>query len=225
MIDTLEEVHLTENEGYLGRKIPSSKNHNISPQRPSWELSYLPADAAPPRPTPGPQLTSPARLAMPRRARSQASIMRMRGAVRSPSPEHPGSEVMRNQRPIPRRPESTGRLFEFVPMMKPKKSNTRCTNINDRETRSRSSDLSFPTQDLYVEPRPRTSLDGLPARSDSRNGFRNSRTNGSTSNGNGSVHNVNGFKSSTNKQLVNNRNGSNQFHNAWSESHMIRRSM
>jgi hypothetical protein len=36
---------------------------------------------------------------------------------------------------------------------------------------------------------------------------------------------VNGFKNRSSQHLINNRNGLNQFHNAWSESHMIRRSM
>ena len=224
----MEEVHLTENEGYLGRKLVTSRNHNISPQRPTWELSYLPSAVRPAAPASAPRPTSHNRLAMPRRARSQASIMRMRGAVRSPSPEHPRSPEHRSQRTVPRRPESTGRLFEFVPMMKPKRNNTRCSNVsNERDSRSRS-DMSFQTQDLYVEPRPKTSLDILPPhnfRSGSRHGYGKSGNftlhngNGFSKDVNGTVHNVNGYKNG------NNSNSLSQFHNAWSDSHVIKRSM
>ena len=120
-------------------------------------------------------------------------------------------------------------------MMKPKRSNTRCSNIsNDRDSRSRASDMGFPTQDLYVEPRPKTSLDTLPPphfRTGSRNGFGKTGNftlnngNGFSKDINGIVHNVNGYKNSGSKHLGNNRNGLNQFQNAWSESQVMRRSM
>ena len=125
-------------------------------------------------------------------------------------------------------------------MIKPKKSSARCTNINN-DTRSRNSDLGFPTHDLYVQPRPKTSFETLPNPSNSRSLARNSRGNVFHSNvngydkngngfqsrnGNGFIHNGNGFKSSGSKHVVNNGNGiNNQYNNAWSDSHVIRRSM
>ena len=114
LADQLDDLHLAENEGYLGRKSRPFNNFKIPPvQRgPNWELSYFKQELhkTPPR--------------------------------------------------TPMRHETLGRLFEFVPLLRPKIGS---------EVPKRSGDSPQP-HELFIQSRSKTTGDSvfLTARSDSR---------------------------------------------------------
>lgn len=140
LVDEMGDLELGDNEGYIGRR-----NANHPPPSPPLRISPSPHVSRSP---PVPCLPSPTRL--PRRARSQAEM----GRRRTSSPDYRNSLADIS----PHRNDSSGRLFEFVPMMKPKRRGVR-NNVNERLSGVRYGGSPPPkSPELCVAPRSHTTF-------------------------------------------------------------------
>ena len=183
-------MQLAENEGlYLGRKQSSNNDNHILHQHTSgtaaspgtllclpqqdWDAaSYYSLNSR--HSTAPPAISLPTRP--PRRARSKADILRRKGSPSSPdmmsNTDRAAISAEQRGEAMSRVHETTGRIFEFVPSIKPRKSAPRVSYLSSCSVRSFGSEVAPSSHDFLVEPRPSVDNTFITSRPFSRHGHR-----------------------------------------------------